>query len=102
MDIAGRKLFLKALKQEEVDTVFVYPGGVVTDLLDELGRDGSIRLILARHEQALIHEAEGYARASGKVAVCIVTSGPGADRCVLRQYPPCMLHGAGLRAAHRK
>ncbi len=82
MDIAGRKLFLKALKQEEVDTVFVYPGGVVTDLLDELGRDGSIRLILARHEQALIHEAEGYARASGKVAVCIVTSGPGATNTV--------------------
>ncbi|MCR4842118.1 MAG: biosynthetic-type acetolactate synthase large subunit [Eubacterium sp.] len=82
MDITGRKLFVKALKSEGVDTVFAYPGGVVTDLLDELGKDGTIRIVLPRHEQALIHEAEGYARATGKTAVCIVTSGPGATNTV--------------------
>ena len=82
MDIAGKKLFVKALKSEGVDTVFAYPGGVITDLLDELGKDGTIRIVLPRHEQALIHEAEGYARASGKTAVCLVTSGPGATNTI--------------------
>ncbi len=82
MDIAGRKLFVKALKNEDVDTIFAYPGGVVTDLLDELGKDGTIRIVLPRHEQALVHEAEGYARATGKTAVCLVTSGPGATNTI--------------------
>ncbi|MCR5784425.1 MAG: biosynthetic-type acetolactate synthase large subunit [Eubacterium sp.] len=81
MDITGKKLFVKALKAEGVDTVFAYPGGVITDLLDELNKT-DIRLILPRHEQALIHEAEGYARATGKAAVCLVTSGPGATNTI--------------------
>ena len=62
MDITGRKLFVKALQEEGVDTVFGYPGGMVTDLLDELYRQEDIHVVLPRHEQALIHEAEGYAR----------------------------------------
>ena len=78
MDITGRKLFVKALVEEGVDTVFGYPGGMVTDIMDELYKHEEIRLVLPRHEQGLIHEAEGYARATGKVGVCIVTSGPGA------------------------
>lgn len=78
MDITGRKLFVKALQEEGVDTVFGYPGGMVTDLLDELYRQEDIHVVLPRHEQALIHEAEGYARSTGKVGVCLVTSGPGA------------------------
>ncbi len=78
MDITGRKLFVKALQEEGVDTIFGYPGGMVTDLFDELYKQDSIRVVLPRHEQALIHEAEGYAKATGKVGVCIVTSGPGA------------------------
>ena len=82
MDITGKKLFVKALKSEGVDTIFAYPGGVITDLLDELEKDGSIRIVLPRHEQALVHEAEGYARATGRVGVCLVTSGPGATNTV--------------------
>lgn len=82
MDITGRKLFVKALQEEGVDTIFGYPGGTVTDLFDELYKQDNIRVVLPRHEQALIHEAEGYARASGKVGVCLVTSGPGATNTI--------------------
>ena len=82
MDITGRKLFVKALLDEGVDTVFAYPGGMVTDLLDELYKTDSIRVVLPRHEQALVHEAEGYALATGKVGVCLVTSGPGATNTI--------------------
>ena len=82
MDIAGKKLFVKALLEEGVDTVFAYPGGYVTDLLDELYKTEGIRIILPRHEQALVHEAEGYARATGKPGVCLVTSGPGATNTI--------------------
>ena len=82
MDITGKKLFLKAMREEGVDTIFGYPGGMVTDLFDELYKADDIHLVLPRHEQALIHEAEGYARSTGKVGVCIVTSGPGATNIV--------------------
>ena len=82
MDITGRKLFVKALEEEGVDTIFGYPGGTVTDLFDELYKTDSIRLVLPRHEQGLIHEAEGYAKSTGKVGVCLVTSGPGATNIV--------------------
>ena len=82
MDIAGKKLFVKALLEEGVDTVFAYPGGYVTDLLDELYKTEGIRIILPRHEQALVHEAEGYARATGRPGVCLVTSGPGATNTI--------------------
>ena len=78
MEITGRKLFVKALQEEGVDTIFGYPGGTVTDLFDELHKQDHIEVVLPRHEQGLIHEAEGYARATGKVGVCLVTSGPGA------------------------
>ena len=61
MDITGRKLFVKALNEEGVDTVFGYPGGMVTDLFDELYKQDNIKVVLPRHEQGLIHEAEGYA-----------------------------------------
>ena len=83
MDVTGRKLIIKALMEEGVDTVFAYPGGMVTDIVDELYKqEGAFRLVLPRHEQALIHEAEGYSRASGRPGVCIVTSGPGATNTI--------------------
>ena len=82
MDITGRKLFVKALQEEGVDTIFAYPGGMVTDIVDELYKQDSIHVVLPRHEQALIHEAEGYARATGRVGVCLVTSGPGATNTI--------------------
>ena len=82
MDITGRKLFVKALQEEGVDTIFAYPGGTVTDLFDELYKTDNIDLVLPRHEQGLIHEAEGYAKSSGRVGVCLVTSGPGATNII--------------------
>ena len=82
MDITGRKLFVKALQEEGVDTIFAYPGGMVTDIVDELYKQDSIHVVLPRHEQALIHEAEGYAKATGRVGVCLVTSGPGATNTI--------------------
>lgn len=82
MEITGRELFVKALMEEGVDTIFGYPGGTVTDLFDELYERGTIDVVLPRHEQALIHEAEGYAKSTGKVGVCLVTSGPGATNII--------------------
>ncbi|MCR5055264.1 MAG: biosynthetic-type acetolactate synthase large subunit [Lachnospiraceae bacterium] len=82
MDITGRKLFVKALQEEGVDTLFAYPGGMITDIMDELYRTESIHTVLGRHEQAVVHEAEGYAKATGKVGVALVTSGPGATNTV--------------------
>lgn len=82
MDIAGKKLFVKALMEEGVDTVFGYPGGTVTDLFDELYQQNTIDVVLPRHEQGLIHAAEGYAKSAGKVGVCLVTSGPGATNII--------------------
>ncbi len=82
MDITGRKLFVKALLEEGVDTVFAYPGGMVTDILDEIYKTEALELVLPRHEQGLIHEAEGYAKSTSRVGVCIVTSGPGATNII--------------------
>ena len=80
--ITGNKLLVKALKEEGVDTLFGYPGACTIDISDELYKQGDIRIILPRHEQALVHEADAYARSTGKVGVCLVTSGPGATNLV--------------------
>ena len=82
MQIKGTQLFVKALREEGVTTLFGYPGGQVIDIFDALYNQNDIDVVLPRHEQALIHEAEGYARATGKVGVCLVTSGPGATNLV--------------------
>jgi acetolactate synthase-1/2/3 large subunit len=78
----GAEIFIEALKREGVDTIFGYPGGVVLKLYDQLYDEPSIRHILIRHEQAGTHMADGYARASGKVGVALVTSGPAATNTV--------------------
>lgn len=80
--IKGSELFVKALKEEGVDILFAYPGGQAIDLFDALYGNEDIEVILPRHEQALIHAADGYARTTGKVGVCLVTSGPGATNLV--------------------
>ena len=80
--ITGNKLLVKALKEEGVDTIFGYPGACTIDISDELYKQDDIRVILPRHEQALVHEADAYARTTGKVGVCLVTSGPGATNLV--------------------
>jgi acetolactate synthase I/II/III large subunit len=81
MKLKGTQILMKVLQEEGVDTIFGYPGGVVLDIYDELLRT-DIRHILVRHEQGAVHAADGYARASGKVGVCLVTSGPGATNTV--------------------
>jgi acetolactate synthase-1/2/3 large subunit len=79
--LTGAQVLFNALHQENVDTIFGFPGGAVLDIFDELYRR-KINNILVRHEQGAIHAADGYARASGKVGVCLVTSGPGATNTV--------------------
>jgi acetolactate synthase I/II/III large subunit len=81
MEMTGAQILMTMLKQEGVDTLFGFPGGAVIDIYDELART-DIRHILVRHEQGAVHAADGYARASGKVGVCLVTSGPGATNTV--------------------
>ncbi len=82
MLMTGAQILFETLKREGVDTVFGYPGGAVIDLYDEVTRHNEIRHVLVRHEQAAVHAADGYARASGKVGTCLVTSGPGATNTV--------------------
>ncbi len=82
MLITGAELFVKALKAEQVNTLFAYPGGQSIDLFNALYDENDIDVILPRHEQGLIHAADGYARSTGKVGVCLVTSGPGATNLV--------------------
>jgi len=77
----GAEILLKSLKEEGVDTIFGYPGGAVIDIYDQLAKS-DIHHILVRHEQGAVHAADGYARASGKVGVCLATSGPGATNTV--------------------
>lgn len=82
MEVKGTQLFVKALIEEGVDTLFAYPGGTAIDMFDALYDQDKINVILPRHEQALAHAADGYARSTGKVGVCLVTSGPGATNLV--------------------
>lgn len=82
MQITGSQLIINSLIEEGVDKIFAYPGGYDKDIFDALYHEKDIELILPRHEQGLIHAAEGYARSTGKVGVCLVTSGPGATNLV--------------------
>lgn len=82
MQATGANILLESLKREGVDVLFGYPGGAVIDIYDELPRHPEIRHVLVRHEQGAVHAADGYARASGKVGACLVTSGPGATNTV--------------------
>ncbi|MFQ6118458.1 MAG: acetolactate synthase large subunit [Methanosarcinales archaeon] len=79
--ISGAEALIECLHEEKVDVMFGYPGGVVLPFYDAL-YDSDIRHILVRHEQAAVHAADGYARATGKVGVCMATSGPGATNLV--------------------
>ncbi len=98
----GAKILIETLKNLGVDTIFGYPGGIVLKVYDELFSQNEIKHILSRHEQASVHEAEGYARAHGgkKPGVVLVTSGPGATNIVtglanayLDGYPLVVLTG---------
>lgn len=81
-EMKGARIFIECLKAEGVDTIFGYPGGAVIDIYDELAKEDGISHILVRHEQGAVHAADGFARASGGVGVCLVTSGPGATNTI--------------------
>lgn len=82
MELTGAQILLESLKKEDVDVLFGYPGGAVIDIYDELPRHPELKHVLVRHEQGAVHAADGYARASGKVGCCLVTSGPGATNTI--------------------
>lgn len=83
MKLTGSEILIECLKEQNVDTVFGFPGGAVLNIYDALYKaKDSIRHILTSHEQGASHAADGYARATGKVGVCIATSGPGATNLV--------------------
>lgn len=82
MQLTGSQILVECLKEQGVDTIFGYPGGAILNIYDELYRHPEIRHILTSHEQGASHAADGYARSTGKVGVCMATSGPGATNLV--------------------
>jgi acetolactate synthase-1/2/3 large subunit len=82
MERSGAKVVMEALVRHGIDTIFGYPGGVVLPLYDEMLNWPQVRHVLVRHEQGAAHMADGYARATGRVGVCLATSGPGATNLV--------------------
>ena len=83
MQLTGAQIVIECLKEQGVDTVFGYPGGAILNVYDELYKHkNEIRHVLTSHEQGASHAADGYARSTGKVGVCLATSGPGATNLV--------------------
>jgi len=80
--LSGAEMVVRALEDEGIDHIFGYPGGSVLDIYDALFENSKIEHVLVRHEQAAVHMADGYARATGKVGTVLVTSGPGATNCI--------------------
>ncbi len=80
--IPGSEILLRSLLLEGVECIFGYPGGSILNFYDEIYKNNELRHYLARHEQGAIHAADGYARSTGKVGVCVVTSGPGATNLI--------------------
>jgi acetolactate synthase-1/2/3 large subunit len=78
MKLTGAKILIEALRRQDVEVIFGYPGGAVLPIFDALYDTKDIRFILTRHEQGAAHAADGYSRATGKIGVCLATSGPGA------------------------
>ncbi len=82
MELTGAEIVVRCLAEEGVEFVFGYPGGAVLNIYDEIYKQNKFKHVLVRHEQAAVHAADGYARASGRVGVALVTSGPGATNAV--------------------
>ena len=83
MQLTGAEILMECLEEQDVDTIFGYPGGTILNVYDALySRTGKIRHILTAHEQGAAHAADGYARSTGKVGVCFSTSGPGATNLI--------------------
>ena len=93
MKISGSQVVIECLVEQGVDTIFGYPGGAILNIYDELYKNSKrIRHILTAHEQAAAHAADGYARSTGKVGVCMATSGPGAFGDVINSCVQLGLH----------
>lgn len=90
MELTGSAILIECLKEQGVDTIFGYPGGAILNVYDELYRHPEITHILTSHEQGASHAADGYARSTGKVGVCMATSGPGATNLVTGIATACM------------
>lgn len=83
VEITGSEAVIRSLIAEGVDTIFGYPGGAIMPVYDALhDHHHNLKHVLTRHEQGAVHAAQGYARVSGKVGVCIATSGPGATNLI--------------------
>ncbi len=82
MKLTGAEIFIECLKREGVKTIFALPGGVVLKIFDMLHQQKDVEVVLARHEQGAGHMAEGFAKATGKAGVCLVTSGPGMTNVI--------------------
>ncbi len=82
MELTGAEIVVRCLAEEKVDFVFGYPGGAVLNIYDEIFKQDKFKHVLVRHEQAAVHAADAFARASGKVGVALVTSGPGVTNAV--------------------
>jgi acetolactate synthase-1/2/3 large subunit len=82
MELSGAEIVVRCLQEEGVEYAFGYPGGAVLFIYDEIFKQNKVKHVLVRHEQAAVHAADGYARASGKVGVALVTSGPGLTNAV--------------------
>jgi len=80
--ISGAEILVRCLNEEQVEFVFGYPGGAVLHIYDEIFKQNGFKHILVRHEQAAVHAADAFSRATGKVGVALVTSGPGATNAV--------------------
>lgn len=82
MEISAAEALIRCLEKENVEIIFGYPGGANLPVYDALYRSTRINHVLVRHEQGAVHAADGYARVTGKVGVCLATSGPGATNLV--------------------
>ena len=80
--LSGADMIVRSLIDEGVEHIYGYPGGSVLDIYDALHEKSDIEHVLVRHEQAAVHMADGYSRATGKVGVVLVTSGPGATNAI--------------------
>ena len=82
MELTGAEIVVRCLQEEGIKHVFGYPGGAVLYIYDALYTQDQVQHILVRHEQAAVHAADAYSRSTGKVGVCLVTSGPGVTNAV--------------------
>ena len=102
MQLTGAEIVIECLKEQGVDTVFGYPGGTILNVYDALYKHADeINHILTSHEQGAAHAADGYARATGKVGVCMATSGTGCDQSRYRNRN-CLYGQYSDRCDHRK